>query len=152
MRTDGVHRRSLDDLEVAKGREVETEVLQCVGGLVDQEDVYRSTRQPLADAALGVYSPRIMSNPCILTYASAYMGSEKPVSFVSTNLTARHLKRRTGELRYPAEIRDEVLLYIARTGRPYDILVILHKMSTHSTFHTGMSHTSMISSAAFFEN
>jgi hypothetical protein len=34
VRRDRIHRRSLDDLEIAKRGKVKTEVLQCIGGLV----------------------------------------------------------------------------------------------------------------------
>ena len=47
MRGDSIHRRSFDDLEVTQSREIEAEVLECVGRLVDEEDIC-STRDVLA--------------------------------------------------------------------------------------------------------
>jgi hypothetical protein len=42
MRRDSVHRRPFDDLEVTQSRKVKAEVLECVGRLVDEEDVYKT--------------------------------------------------------------------------------------------------------------
>ena len=39
MRRDSVHRRPFDDLEVTQSSKIKAEVLECIGGLVDQEDV-----------------------------------------------------------------------------------------------------------------
>ena len=39
MRRNRIHRRPFDDLEVTQSSEIKAEVLECIGSLVDEEDV-----------------------------------------------------------------------------------------------------------------
>lgn len=40
MRSNSIDCRSLDDLQVTQGSKVQAQILQGVGGLVDEENVY----------------------------------------------------------------------------------------------------------------
>jgi hypothetical protein len=73
MWTKCVHSWSLDELEVTEGREVQTKVLEGVGGLVDKENVYeeRIQKETTVDRFPQSRLPSRISNPCTLTYASA---------------------------------------------------------------------------------
>jgi hypothetical protein len=73
MWTNCVHSGSLDELDVTKSREVQTEVLEVIGVLVDEENVYeeRVQKQTIVDRYSWNYLPSRISSPCTLTYASA---------------------------------------------------------------------------------
>jgi hypothetical protein len=73
---DGIDSRPLHDLQIAQHSEVQAEVLQRVGRLVDEQYIWEDLRE--GGTAEHKALPRRMSKPCTLTYASAYIGSEKP--------------------------------------------------------------------------
>lgn len=46
MRSDGIDCRSLDDLQVTQGCEIQAQILQGIAGLVDKEDIYAGLLKP----------------------------------------------------------------------------------------------------------
>src|SRR6266478_2125011 len=57
--------------------------IQKVGQKINTRRLFEDTRSEMNESShvmeSGIDQPKRISNPCILTYASAYMGSEKPV-------------------------------------------------------------------------
>lgn len=69
--------------------------------------------------------PSMMSNPCILTYASAYIGSEKPIGNDQICVKLNKNKWCTSKLRNATQVGDEIFPNLSTTSCPSNILIIL---------------------------